>query len=76
MGGVISLLAKLLTALFGAWLARPDPVGAASREAGAAEADLVVTRSALEAQWRVAQAAEEAPRTDAEVDDLLSKGEA
>ncbi|HEY3812872.1 MAG TPA: hypothetical protein VGL66_06570 [Caulobacteraceae bacterium] len=76
MGQLIGFVAQLLSRLFGAWLARPDPVAQASREAGAAQADLAVTRGALEAQWRVTQAAETAPRTDAAVDDLLSKGEA
>ncbi len=76
MTSLLSLFANLLRALFGAWLARPDPVAAASREAGAAAADLAVTRASLEAQWRVTRAAEGAPKTDAQVDKLLSKGEA
>ena len=76
MTSLLSLLAGLLRALFGAWLARPDPAAASSREAGAAQADLAVTRASLEAQWRVTQAAQDAPRTDAQVDDLLNKGDA
>ncbi|HWE46865.1 MAG TPA: hypothetical protein VG407_12640 [Caulobacteraceae bacterium] len=73
---ILAFLARLLRAAFSAWLARPDPVVASSREAGAAEADLSVARRALEAQWRVTQAAQSAPRSDAQIDDLLDKGEA
>lgn len=73
---MLSLIERLITAFLAAWAARPDPVASSSREAGGAEAELAVNRSALEAQWRVTQAAEAAPRTDAQVDDLLSKGEA
>ena len=76
MTSLLSLFANLLRALFGAWLARPDPVAEPSREAGAAETDLAVTRASLEAQWRVTQAVEAAPKTDSQVDVLLSKGEA
>ena len=76
MNQIIALIGRLVTALFGAWLARADPVTQAAREAGAAEAERSITRGALEAQWRVTQAEVVAPRSDAEVDDLLNKGDA
>ena len=76
MTAIVAFLARVLRSLFAAWLARPDPVVTSAQEAGAAQADLAVTRGALEAQWRVSEAARTAPRTDAEIDDLLDKGEA
>ena len=76
MTSLVAALAGLLRAVFSAWLARQDPIAAPSHEAGVAEADLATTRSALQAQWRVTEAAESAPKTKAEIDDLLRKGEA
>lgn len=55
---------------------KPSPVVVEAKEAATAEANLSTADAALKTETAVANAEAQAPRTDAQIDDLLSKGEA